>query len=59
MASSSAFAQSCAGVFELMINTVPSTVELTEEIVMLPAKVSNVGLTVDHGELVFKASLRV
>lgn len=42
-----------------MINVVPSNVQLSEEITMLPVKVTNVGLTIDGDVLVFKATLRV
>lgn len=38
---------------------VPSNVALTDEIRLLQEKVFNVQLTLEHGELVFKASLRV
>lgn len=42
-----------------MLNMVPSNVALTDEIRLLQEKVFNVQLTLEHGELVFKASLRV
>jgi len=42
-----------------MLNTVPSTVTLTDEIIMQPFKVSNVQLTLGDSELQFQASFRL
>lgn len=42
-----------------MLNMVPSSVTLTEPITLLHAKVFNVQLTLEHGEHIFRASLRV
>ena len=42
-----------------MINTVPSNVNLSDEITLLPAKVDGGRLAFEQSQLVFKASLRV
>ena len=42
-----------------MINVVPNGVLLTEEITLLPAKVSNVQLTFERQKFVFKVDFRV
>ena len=59
LSSPESFANSCRTVLERMLNTVPSNVQLTDEITLLHAKVINVLMTLEHGELIFKASLRV
>lgn len=59
MSSPDAYLNSCRTVLEKMLNMVPSNVALTDEIRLLQEKVFNVQLTLEHGELVFKASLRV
>ncbi|TFK76256.1 heme peroxidase [Pluteus cervinus] len=59
LASSSAFSQTCANLLERMVNTVPQSVVLTEEVTLLPVKVLDVGLTIEHRILVFKATLRL
>lgn len=59
LSSPESFSDSCRTVLEKMLNTVPSNVILTEEIDLLHAKVFNVQLTLQRGDLVFKASLRV
>lgn len=53
------FAETCKTIFERMINTVPSNVTLTNEIALIPAKVSAVQLTVENNQMVLRASLRV
>lgn len=42
-----------------MINTVPSGVTLTDEIQVLPAKVTGVGLTIQQNQLLFTTTFRV
>lgn len=49
----------CQSLLEQMFNTVPHGISLTEEITLIPAKVWGVQLTVEKGQLVFKANLRV
>ncbi|KXN92249.1 Putative L-ascorbate peroxidase 6 [Leucoagaricus sp. SymC.cos] len=49
----------CQTLLEKMLNTVPSNVTLTDEITLLHSKVTNVLLTIEHGQLIFKASLRL
>jgi hypothetical protein len=49
----------CQSLLEQMINTVPHGVSLTEEIALIPAKVSDVQLTVEKNQLVFKTNFRV
>lgn len=53
------FAETCKTIFARMINTVPSNVTLTNEIALIPAKVSAVQLTVENNQMVLRASLRV
>ncbi|XP_006457946.1 hypothetical protein AGABI2DRAFT_199045 [Agaricus bisporus var. bisporus H97] len=59
LSSPDAYLNSCRTVLEKMLNMVPSNVALTDEIRLLQEKVFNVQLTLEHGELVFKASLRL
>ncbi|KAF8660614.1 hypothetical protein AX16_001593 [Volvariella volvacea WC 439] len=59
LADPESFANTCRDVLLRMINTVPSNVNLTEDIALLPVKVSNVLLTIERDQLVFKASLRL
>jgi len=42
-----------------MLDVVPNGVTLTDEITLLPAKVTSAQLTFEKGNLVFKASFRV
>jgi len=49
----------CQRLLERMFNTVPHGVSLTEEITLILAKVWGVQLTIEKGQLVFKANLRV
>jgi len=49
----------CQSLLERMFNTVPHGISLMEEITLIPAKVWGVQLTVEKGQLVFKANLRV
>jgi hypothetical protein len=59
LASPTTFSSSCQNILERMINTVPSNVSLTQEIILLPVKVHDVQLTFERSKFVFKASLRV
>ncbi|KAJ7151132.1 L-ascorbate oxidase [Mycena filopes] len=61
MNSADAFAQTCTTIIDKMLNTVASGVTLTDEIALLPVKVSNVQLTVDTAgkQLQFQASVRI
>lgn len=49
----------CLSLLTRMIDTVPSNVNLTDEITLLPAKVDGGQLAFERSQLVFKASLRV
>ncbi|KAK2466683.1 hypothetical protein APHAL10511_000941 [Amanita phalloides] len=53
------FALACQNILESMINTVPQGVSLTDEIRIIPAKVFNVGLSIERNQLLFKASFRL
>ncbi|KAF8211734.1 heme peroxidase [Mycena galopus ATCC 62051] len=59
MASPSFFNQTCADLIERMINTVPSTVTLTDTIEPIDFKVWNTMLFPQGGSLAFLASLRI
>ncbi|KAJ6463796.1 heme peroxidase [Mycena vitilis] len=58
MNSADSFASTCTTVLDKMLNTVPSGVTLTDEIALLPVKVSAVQLTVAGSKLQFSASVR-
>lgn len=53
------FQSECRNILSRMLNTVPSNVNLTDEITLLPAKVKGGYLAFEQSQLVFKASLRV
>ncbi|KAF8621504.1 hypothetical protein AX15_007736 [Amanita polypyramis BW_CC] len=53
------FTSTCQNILERMINTVPHGVSLTDEIQLIPAKVHDVGLTIEKNQLLFKASFRL
>jgi hypothetical protein len=59
MSTADSFAQTCTTIFDKMLNTVPSGVTLTDEITLLPVKVSAVQLTVGATQLQFTASVRL
>jgi hypothetical protein len=59
MASPDAFNQICMNLIDRMLNTVPSTVTLTEPIEPLDFKVSNTQLFPQGGSLALLATLRV
>ncbi|KAJ6463794.1 L-ascorbate oxidase [Mycena vitilis] len=59
MNSADSFASTCTTVLDKMLNTVPSGVTLTDEIALLPVKVSAVQLTVAGSKLQFSASVRL
>lgn len=53
------FSNTCTSILNRMIHTVPSNVQLTDEIQLLPQKVHDVQLTFEKNQLVFKASFRL
>ncbi|KAJ6571779.1 heme peroxidase [Mycena capillaripes] len=59
MSTPESFAQTCTTIFDKMLNTVPSGVTLTDEITLLPVKVSATQLTVAGSQLQFQASVRL
>ncbi|KAF8189020.1 heme peroxidase [Pholiota molesta] len=59
MNSPAAFNATCAGLLERMINTVPSNVQLTDTIALLPFKVTSAQLTIQDGQLLFDVLVRV
>ncbi|KAF7350459.1 Peroxidase [Mycena venus] len=59
MNSADSFAQTCTTIFDKMLNTVPSGVTLTDEITLVPVKVSAVQLTVGTSQLQFQANVRL
>ncbi|KAJ7145356.1 heme peroxidase [Mycena crocata] len=59
MATAESFASTCTTIFDKMLNTVPAGVTLTDEITLLPVKVSAAQLTVGTTQLQFQASVRI
>ncbi|KAJ7484730.1 L-ascorbate oxidase [Mycena latifolia] len=59
MSTAESFASTCVTIFDKMLNTVPSSVTLSDEIELLPVKVSAVQLTVGTTQLQFQASVRL
>lgn len=59
MAGEDAFNSACQAVLARMIDTVPSNVQLTDEIALLPEKVWGALITVERGIMVFKTNFRV
>ncbi|KAJ6590577.1 L-ascorbate oxidase [Mycena vulgaris] len=59
MSTAESFASTCSTIFDKMLNTVPSSVTLTDEIALLPVKVSAVQLTVGTTQMQFQASVRL
>ncbi|TFK42304.1 L-ascorbate oxidase [Crucibulum laeve] len=59
LASADTYNTECTSVLERMINTVAHGVTLTDEITLLPAKVTLAQLTIEQSKLVFKSSLRL
>jgi hypothetical protein len=59
LANTNNFASTCQSMLERMINTVPHGVSLTDEIQMIPAKVLDVGFSIEQNQLLFKASFRL
>ncbi|KIM38450.1 hypothetical protein M413DRAFT_241815 [Hebeloma cylindrosporum] len=57
--SAAEFAQTCSAMIAKMINTVPSDVTLTDEIVLLPVKVASAYITVVKDRLIFSTFLRL
>ena len=53
------FQNDCRDLLERMLNTVPRGVTLTDEITLLPEKVTHTRLTIEKEKLVFKTTLRV
>ncbi|KAF9479298.1 L-ascorbate oxidase [Pholiota conissans] len=59
LADASTFQSECNDVLTRMLNTVPEGVTLTDEITLLPAKVSAAQLTIEKSQLVFKSTFRL
>ncbi|KAK7019051.1 peroxidase [Favolaschia claudopus] len=59
MNSAESFSKTCVTIFDKMLTTIPSGVTLTDEITLLPFKVSSTQLTVSGSQLQFQANLRV
>lgn len=59
LSDANAYQSVCKDLLTRMINTVPSNVNLSGEMTLLPAKVNGGQLVFEHSQLVFKASLRV
>jgi len=59
LADKAAFQSECQTMLGRMLDVVPNGVTLTDEITLLPAKVTAAQLTFEKGNLVFKASFRV
>ncbi|KAM6500266.1 L-ascorbate oxidase [Amanita muscaria] len=59
LSTSGSFMSSCQGLLQRMIDTVPHGVSFTEEIQLIPAKILDVGLSIQQNQLLFKASLRL
>ncbi|KDR69064.1 hypothetical protein GALMADRAFT_230872 [Galerina marginata CBS 339.88] len=57
--SKSAYFQTCRTLLTRMLDTVPSNVTLTDEIKLLPAKVTNAQITVNNSQLLFYTTLRL
>ncbi|KAF9448021.1 L-ascorbate oxidase [Macrolepiota fuliginosa MF-IS2] len=53
------FSTQCQSLLERMLNTVPHGVSLTDEITLIPTKVWGTQLTIERGQLVYKANLRL
>ncbi|CAK5272903.1 unnamed protein product [Mycena citricolor] len=59
MNSEQAFSSTCSTIFQKMFRTVPSTVNLTDNIDLVPVKVTGVQLTIGSPELQFQANVRL
>ena len=53
------FARTCSAMMAKMIDTVPAGVTLTDEIALLPVKVSSAYISVVKDKLIFETFLRV
>lgn len=53
------FASTCRTLLSRMLDVVPANVTLTEEIQLIPAKVTDAHLTIEKDEFLFKVSLRL
>ena len=53
------YVQTCTSLLQRMINTVPSDVQLTEEIAFLPFKIRRAEITVNNNQLIFHVDVRV
>ncbi|KAF9477280.1 heme peroxidase [Pholiota conissans] len=58
MNSDTAFNAVCAGLLERMINLVPNGVQLSDEIALIPFKVTQAQFNVQNGQLVFDVLIR-
>ncbi|KAJ7057892.1 L-ascorbate oxidase [Mycena amicta] len=59
MSTADSFSKTCTTIFDKMLNTVPSTVTLSDYIDLQPVKVSNVQLTLGDSKLQFEAAVRL
>ncbi|CAA7271852.1 unnamed protein product [Cyclocybe aegerita] len=59
LADANAFQSECRDILTRMLDTVPRDVTLTDEITLLPAKVTAAQLTFEKEQLVFKSSFRL
>lgn len=59
LADTQTFQNECRDVLTQMLNTVPRGVTLTDEITLLPEKVTYAQLAIEKQKLVFKTNLRV
>ncbi|KAL9715391.1 hypothetical protein Ac2012v2_002054 [Leucoagaricus gongylophorus] len=59
LADTNTYMSQCQSLLERMFNTVPHGISLTDEITLIPAKVWGVQLTIEKGQLVFKANIRL
>ncbi|KAH9483912.1 WSC domain-containing protein [Psilocybe cubensis] len=59
LADSSVFQSECQSILARMLDTVPKGVTLTDEITLLPAKVTASQLTFERNQLVYKTSFRL
>ena len=59
LSNATVYQSECNVILTRMLNTVPSNVNLTDEITLLPAKVKGGYLSFEQSQLLFKVSLRV
>ncbi|KDR73635.1 hypothetical protein GALMADRAFT_251405 [Galerina marginata CBS 339.88] len=59
MADNTVFQSECQSILTRMIDTVPASVTLTDEITLLPAKVTYAQLTFEKNQFIFKTNFRL